>query len=1109
MILGKYQKAYGESLIDRGYSSTVKIQDDSENYFFAKWIKGIKKDSTPGRMLVDRLRRLKKNEHKSLPKIHDYGWDEIQGAYCMVFEHLDAQSLEESVAELKPAYFLKGIEQLSDCLQSLIKKDKLTHGDINPANILLSSDLNFYLVDFGIADAAASLSQHQDLEIFARRFAAPEKTDRNIPKGFAFHSDIFSLGKVIEWYFEQKQLQEFDAVKSIIDGCCQTMPEDRFNFELLRQALDNVLKEISFESENLVIVNNASEELLVELNDPDFQVRFDVSPSAGSNILFDIITRNFWAHALWVIDKSAIEIRATEKDPSSEKYKKVRRHGLKPGFPLNYKSSNITGECFNLTPFFKKLQKEKQFEADYRSGKRKALEEIKFYEELLQKEKDYLLKNSLRIQYKKFEKQGNNRIHFHLSPNEKLSRNDQIYIHIDQSTPPNPIEFEYILSPTADTKQIQNPPRFIGTAFTFDKQKKSLSFKDCDGLDFDKIPKEGYIFQNIRKEEEEKNRQLDALRKVKFDEVQNRDLINYIFNPQDLSGKLLDVYELEKIFQNDDNGIPFQYSSNQTRAIINALYREPISMIQGPPGTGKTTVITEIVFQLLHAHPGVKILITSQTNDAVDNVLENLLKKKIAFVRLSGEKQPKESLQAHTLENKINNWKENVRIQTKANWKPEKEKFKNQVKNLNADLGLVFDKLSNNEPYAEKFQSLLKRLRFVNQEMDWDMYSESESELLEKLNEITQLDWVGYFNKQQIFKDWLSAITSLDSSSKINQKLIDSIRVIGATTNHIAARKYSKYSFDFDYVIMDESGKATTAEALIPLVMANKAILVGDHRQLRPMLTSSRDVEKWLREKFKEEASELEGWDDYFNRPSLFEQVIEEIDNDFKSQLEVCRRSAKDQVELTSKCFYEPYGDDPILPVSRPAEMEHNLDLKVNSSIIFLEIGSHVKSKTDESKSSYNSESARLIPEIICRLDHYEAIKNYTLGVIVPYKAQLKLINKEFRKLNPKTFNNISLNSEQLVVSVVDRFQGLEKDIIIFDLVRCGQETLGFLSVANRLNVALSRQKRLLIIIGNRDSILNARVPKELERKGQNPAITNYIRLLKEEWIVNHIDQIF
>ena len=345
-------------------------------------------------------------------------------------------------------------------------------------------------------------------------------------------------------------------------------------------------------------------------------------------------------------------------------------------------------------------------------------------------------------------------------------------------------------------------------------------------------------------------------------------------------------------------------------------------------------------------------------------------------------------------------------------------------------------------------------------------------------------------------------------TSKLNQKLVDSIRVFGATTNHIASKKYEKYNFEFDYVIMDESGKATPAEALIPIVLAEKLILVGDHRQLRPMLTANREVEKWLREQFKTDMDEFDSWDDYFNRPSLFENIISKIDDEFKSQLEECRRSSKDQVILTSKCFYEPYGDKPIKPVARLKEKEHNLDLKIDSSIIFLDIGNSYKSKIDGSGSSKNIISADLIPELLVQFDKLDKAKDYTIGVITGYSAQVREIKKAIRKnLN---YNKLkTLKSNNVVISVVDKFQGLEKDIILFDLVRSRQQTLGFLSNANRINVALSRQKKLLIIIGNLDSILSAKTPKELELLNQKPALQKYLSELNKDWIVKNIDQIF
>ncbi|MCB0540494.1 MAG: serine/threonine protein kinase, partial [Bacteroidetes bacterium] len=495
------------------------------------------------------------------------------------------------------------------------------------------------------------------------------------------------------------------------------------------------------------------------------------------------------------------------------------------------------------------------------------------------------------------------------------------------------------------------------------------------------------------------------------------------------------------------------------------------------------------------------------TNDAVDNVLDNLLEKEIPIVRLSGVRKPKENLWKHTLDRKIEGWKEEVKKKAKANWKLQEDIFKKQIEKQNILLLPIFEILSSDKQWNEKKQQIEKHLDRISQFRNHANSLNSDNEFITSLQRDVDINLSEYFEKQQIHKDWLATVSSLDENSSINQKLIDSIRVIGATTNHIASKKYSKYNFDFDYVIMDESGKATTAEALIPLVLGNKAVLVGDHRQLRPMLTSNRDVEKWLREKYKSETDEYDSWDDYFNRPSLFEQIITRIDDDFKSQLDECRRSSKEQVLLTSKCFYEQYGDEPIQPVIRPQEKEHNLDLKVDSSIIFLNTGNSYKSEVDGNGSTKNRESANLITEILLKLDSFDNIKNFNIGVITGYTAQLKEIKNNIRRqLCNKKLKNVDIHN-RLAVSVVDKFQGLEKDIIIFDLARSRQNTLGFLANANRINVALSRQKRLLIIIGNYDWLIQAKAPKS--NINGKVALQEYLKEIKKEWIVNSIEQIF
>ncbi len=73
-------------------------------------------------------------------------------------------------------------------------------------------------------------------------------------------------------------------------------------------------------------------------------------------------------------------------------------------------------------------------------------------------------------------------------------------------------------------------------------------------------------------------------------------------------------------------------------------------------------------------------------------------------------------------------------------------------------------------------------------------------------------------------------------------------------------------------------------------------------------------------------------------------------------------------------------------------------------------------------------------------------------------------------------------------------------------MVRSNQKNLGFLANANRINVALSRQKKLLIIIGNYNWLLSAEAPY---LKGETPALRRYLKEIKKEWIVTNIEQIF
>lgn len=1106
MLFDKYQHSQG-TIAKRGYSQNAIVHDESGVSYWVKWILGTNQNDSRSRMLTDKLRHLQKARHPALPIIKEYGYDPSEKAFAIVYQHLaKAVSLDEVVQLLSTQQITKGLGDVSQCLQELHAKEQISHGDIHPGNILVGDDGQFYLIDFGLADMAKTLSQERDLEVFAAHFAAPEKLDLSIPRGFPYQSDIFSLGKVIQWVWSEKGDVMPEDFSHRLQLLLAEMPSSRPAWQYVIELLGH-LSEIKATETLLVSFRNNNSGLLLKHLNNETPV-FDLSPNKGDNYLMNVLVGSYLCKGvLWLKDEKKFLFNGVEPASADTKtVEQIEKYGKK--LPLKFRFTNSHSyyqPANDLNGFFRKWFDEKSQEKTLRGSRKRMSENLAFYRELLEKEKEVIEKNSLRLEYSGFEVKGDE-VWFRIKENEKYSSIGFLKKHIEEGNSVDSEGFEYIVAANADRRQMKDPLIFSGKPYDFDSKDKVIKIKDCEYLKKDQIPNKGYLFENTAKKEEEKNRQLEAIKKTEMNDVQNPDLLYFLFSPEKLESSYFDYSKgLTKIWQKDDSGVPFQYSYNQQKAIQNALIRKPLSVIQGPPGTGKTTVITEIVFQLLEHKPDSKILITSQTNNAVDQVLENLLKNDIPILRLAGMASPKiESIKKHTLDRKLEGWKQQVKNNAEKRFRQIMKEKEAAFQALNPFAWNIAKAILDDKDWKKTKDRIEKITTMIT---DWDalhQLPDDKHQAIEKIDEaFASNDLSSLIHLQELHRDWLATVSSLDEKSAINQKLIDSIRVIGATCNHIAAKKYRKFSFEFDYVIMDESGKATTAEALVPIILGNNLVFVGDHRQLRPMLTATREVEQWLRSKHNKESEGLESWDDYFNRPSLFEEVISKVDADFRSQLDECRRSSEDHVQLTSKCFYEPEGDEPIHPVKRDISKEHNLPMAVKSSIIFIDIGSSERHERDNNGSSRNRKSAETVCEVLEILNKYDRVKDYSIGVITAYSAQFRLIKSELHR-KQKSLANIQRwkrPEEKFTVSVVDRFQGLEKDIIILDLVKSGPNLdLGFLEVPNRLNVALSRQKKLLIIVGDYYGLINAPTRR---LQGKKAALQRYLELMKPDWIVS------
>jgi len=158
---------------------------------------------------------------------------------------------------------------------------------------------------------------------------------------------------------------------------------------------------------------------------------------------------------------------------------------------------------------------------------------------------------------------------------------------------------------------------------------------------------------------------------------------------------------------------------------------------------------------------------------------------------------------------------------------------------------------------------------------------------------------------------------------------------------------------------------------------------------------------------------------------------------------------------------------------------KHEIKLKATTTMFMCDINKYPNRfhEIDPiSKSSFNPVSAKTVLEILTKLDSYSDLfveGGYEIGVITGYGKQAEYLSAEIENFN---FKNLSL-TKNLTVATVDSFQGSEKDIIIYDIVRSGKSEddtgLGFLEMPNRINVALTRVTRLLVVVGDAEYVLN------------------------------------
>ena len=319
-----------------------------------------------------------------------------------------------------------------------------------------------------------------------------------------------------------------------------------------------------------------------------------------------------------------------------------------------------------------------------------------------------------------------------------------------------------------------------------------------------------------------------------------------------------------------------------------------------------------------------------------------------------------------------------------------------------------------------------------------------------------------YLNRNQKFiQDWIEKIKkpSEKDSNDLRKIYLDNANVIGITCVQAASRSFAEEFNNFDVVIIDEVSKCTPPEILIPALKGKKLVLVGDHRQLPPMLHDNTIEE--IAEEMNSTKEELD-----FLEESLFKTHFETATEKIKQMLTIQYRMHPNIMGAINQ-FYQHRLQCGLLEADQ--QRAHNLGGKIipkNQHIIWVkmpQLDSFIEQK--EGTSPFNEREVDVIEKLCAEMEKSWSVKitdglpRKELGIITFYNAQLRLIDS---RMNPEKFPSLHIRT-----GTVDRFQGMERQVIIVSMVRNNQEgKVGFAKKPERVNVAFSRAQELLVIVG-------------------------------------------
>jgi serine/threonine protein kinase len=548
-------------------------------------------------------------------------------------------------------------------------------------------------------------------------------------------------------------------------------------------------------------------------------------------------------------------------------------------------------------------------------------------------------------------------------------------------------------------------------------------------------------------------------------------------------------------------------NESQKEAFRKALQFGPLSLLQGPPGTGKTWFIASLLHYLVTKEGARRILVVSQAHEAVNNALEKALElfeaKGVAFdaVRLGHESVVSETIR-HLHSSSI---EQSYRERFKAEYKERVVRLATELGlpagfaaaavKLHLNVGRLVDQISllaaelpapspgqkqhggqagaDEDASIQRGRQLTETLQQICQrEYRYDIGEVQLGEVVDDLfvqladqYEIQSPQAVERLRRLlKMSDDWLKTLG--EPAANFVEFLAKSRTVVAGTLVGIGRRAAGVVQNMYDWVVIDEAGRAAPSELAVAMQAGRRILLVGDHKQLPPTIDQS----------VRDTVSKRLGYaPDSRAFASDFERVFDSpygltVGTSLKEQY----RMAPTIGELVSDVFYgsglatgrgPSWLDTSLLPT----QLRHEVTWVDTSSLG----RSAVESTSPDRVDCWNDAEAGVVMDVLRSLllnqGLVRALKeglqpgDPIIGVICMYAKQREVLNrlKSEARWIPAELRRL------VKVDTVDSYQGKENRIVILSTVRNNpQQNPGFLRSPNRINVAMSRAMERLVVIG-------------------------------------------